>query len=70
MARLNKRHVLDAAYDDADAHLPERVIVTLKPGWAFSSGSHVRGFDTHAEANARLSILERCGCPRCTKRGS
>lgn len=69
MTKLNRTKVLDAVYDDADNDLPERVIVTLKRGWAFDARGeqHVKAFDNHEEANIYLKRVERCNCDVCAK---
>lgn len=47
------------------------IMVTLAYGWAFwasenaNSAEHVRGFDTAAEAYARIKNAQRCKCSRC-----
>jgi hypothetical protein len=67
---MTTRHKRIKHWDDERAD-GNSLIVTLQEGWAFypspdeASAEHVRGFDTVAEAMARVRRTEPCSCARC-----
>ena len=68
-----KRHPKALYWDDERAD-GNSLIVTTKYGWAFvphadeNVASHVKGFDTVAEARRDLNRVKECNCARCTRR--
>ncbi len=56
---------------DDERDMGNSLLVTLKPGWRFSTDplvpTHVEGFDTVTEARRGVRQAVTCECAECTK---
>ncbi len=66
MRRLGKNQQEKIAHWDDERKIGNSLIITLKDGWCFgTSGHHVEGFDTKADARRAIRNTKECRCASC-----